>query len=988
MWYHENPLVQRVNALLPRNEYTPFSPGEDPFARKEASGRRISLNGEWLFEGFDSPESVPTAWWNASLQHRMPVPANWELNGFGKPMYVNIRYPIPYDPPFVPHLNPTGVYRRTFQASPGGGMRWHLNLEGVDSCFYVYVNGQFLGYGQGTHNSSEYDATPLLREGENEIALMVLKYCDGTYLEDQDKWRMSGIIRDVYFLLRPARSIRRYRIQADASGLLQADWESNTPVTMELYSPEGELIETVRSEESACTRRICNIQAWSAEKPVLYSLILKTDEEWIGEKVGFRTVEIREGVLRLNGQPIKLRGVNRHESDPVTGACISREQMLKDLTLMKANNINTIRTSHYPPAPEFLRLCDEFGFYVIDEADIESHGSVEADRNPNHQAGYSGIALLANRPDYEPAILDRVERMVERDINRPCVLFWSMGNESGYSVAFEHALRRVKQRDPGRLTHYQSMHTLPEAPSPNNSGDLLDVVSTMYPSVEAIDAFLQNPFESRPYFMCEYAHAMGNSPGGIEPYWQRILGEPRLAGGCVWEWCDHGIQVGTDGQGNPIYAYGGDFGETLHDGNFCIDGLVFPDRTSHRGLQEIRQIYRPVRVSREKDGFLLKNWMAFTDAGEWLTCSYAVSVNGEVKKTGDVPLLLPPLGTQRVVPDGPVSTPGTMIRFSFCAAKDMPGMKAGQEVGFDQIELCPPKAGLPETAEQGELTIARTEAGCLIQGKDFQYTFSSRTALPMRICFGGQEWLAEPVRWNTWRAPTDNDAVFRPEWERFHLRNLIPRVYSFKPEQEGKLARISAALSLTGPVYAPPIRMKVLWMIDPQGLWTFQAEAETTPECPPLPRLGLRLFLPADFDEAEYLGYGPLESYADKKEAAWWGRFTERIDEYRENHIRPQESGAHTGCTWLQIRKRDGEALRIYADQTFQFSFSRFAQEELTDRRHRHELVSGEASILCLDHAQAGIGTASCGPKPAREWLLDKGRYQFGFAFQPSGRRG
>ena len=675
IWYHENPQVQHVNALPPRNEFTPFPPETDPFAPKETSARRISLNGEWLFEGFESPESAPEEWWRAPLRDRMPVPGNWELNGFGKPEYVNIRYPIPYDPPYVPHLNPTGVYRRIFQIDTVGEMKWLLNLEGLDSCFYVYINGLFLGYGQGTHNTSEFDATELLRSGENEIALMVLKYCDGTYLEDQDKWRMSGIIRDVFFTLRPEKRIRKYQIHADAAGRLQVSWDAEGPVSLALYSPGGELLHEAENCESGWTLQLEGVQSWNAEKPVLYSLILKTGEEWIGEKIGFRSVRIRDGILYLNGQPIKLRGVNRHESDPVTGACISREQALRDLMLMKAHHINAIRTSHYPPAPEFLRLCDEIGFYVLDEADIESHGSVEADRAPEHQAGYSGIALLANRPDYEKAIADRIQRMVERDINRPCVLFWSMGNESGYSVAFEHALRWVKQRDPDRLTHYQSLHILPDAPKPNDSQDTLDVVSTMYPSVESIERFLRNPFETRPYFMCEYAHAMGNGPGGIEPYWQLIYRNPRLIGGCVWEWCDHGIQTGKDPEGQPVYAYGGDFGETLHDGNFCVDGLVFPDRKPHRGLQEIRQIYRPVRVVRQGKDFLLKNWMAFTAAEEWLECRYEISVNGEKVRDGDIPLRLPPLGTQAVTLDADASMPGTFIRFAFIASRRMPGME-------------------------------------------------------------------------------------------------------------------------------------------------------------------------------------------------------------------------------------------------------------------------------------------------------------------------
>ncbi len=993
-WYHEDPLVQHVNALPPRNEYTPFPPETDPFAAKETSPRRFPLNGTWQFEGFDSPESAPAAWWSAPLRGTMPVPGNWELNGFGKPVYVNIRYPIPYDPPFVPHLNPTGVYRRVFRIdfpeNPEllpGSMRWHLNLEGVDSCFYVYLNGQFLGYGQGTHNTSEFDATALLHPGENEIALMVLKYCDGTYLEDQDKWRMSGIIRDVFFLLRPARSVRSYRIQADADGRLRVSWDAGVPLRLALFSPGGELLREAESREGEWALQLENVQRWNAEKPVLYRLILKAGQEWIGETVGFRTVRIREGVLCLNDCPIKLRGVNRHESDPVTGACISRQQALQDLTLMKAHHINTIRTSHYPPSAEFLRLCDEMGFYVLDEADIESHGSVEADRQPEHQAGYAGIALLANRPDYEPAILDRIQRMVERDLNRPCVLFWSMGNESGYSTAFEHALRWVRQKDPTRLTHYQSVHMLPDAPRPNESADVLDVVSRMYTSVEGIGEFLRNPLESRPFFLCEYAHAMGNGPGGAEAYWQLIYRHPRLIGGCVWEWCDHGIQAGTDAEGKPVYAYGGDFDETQHDGNFCLDGLVFPDRKPHRGLLEIRQVYRPVRVLLQDGAFLFRNWMAFTAAEEWLTCRFEISVRGETVREGEIPLNLPPLGTQRVELDVGVSAPGTFIRFSFRASRPLPGFEPGQEAAFDQIELRPPEAVLPAPAASAPGSVCLPDPDqkeeCLIQGPGFSYVFSRRTGLPVQLRFGGRDWLAAPAEWNTWRAPTDNDRPFRPEWERFHLRRLIPRVFSFRAEENGSGLDLSADLSLAGPAYRPPLRAQLRWTVDETGLLILQARVQAQPECPPLPRLGLRFFLPAGFDRAEYLGYGPWESYSDKKEATWWGRFSENVDAFREDHIRPQETGAHTGCTALTVAGAAGQALRIDADQSFTFSLSRFDQDAMTDARHREEVSPGPGTILCLDHAQAGIGTASCGPKPAEEYLLRRESYAFRFAFRP-----
>lgn len=982
-WYHENPAVQHVGTVPMRNEYTPFPPQTDPFARKECSPRRISLNGEWKFSGYESPERAPENWWSAETERCMPVPGNWELNGFGKPGYVNIKYPFPYDPPFVPHLNPTGIYRRTFEASLRPGWRWMLNLEGVDSCCYIRINGQFLGYTQGTHNSSEFDATSLLREGTNELALMVLKYCDGSYLEDQDKWRMSGIIRDVFFLIRPEKSICSYRITAGADGMLTVSWPDATSADLELLSPEGERLAEAKDCHGAWSFQVEHVKTWSAEKPVLYSMIIRTEEEWIGERIGFRTVEIRNGIFLVNGQPVKLRGVNRHESDPVTGAAITREQALRDLYLMKSHNINTIRTSHYPPAPEFLHMCDEIGFYVIDEADNESHGCVEASLTVDNHFDYSGIAVLANRPDYEAAVLDRIAHMVERDLNRTSVLFWSMGNESGYSVAFEHAIRWVQGRDRTRLIHYESTHLLSGAPMPNNSSDTLPVFSVMYPSMEAIDRYLANRLETRPYFMCEYAHAMGNGPGGLEAYWSRIYREPRMMGGCVWEWCDHGIETGKGPDGRPVYAYGGDFGEDPNDGNFCIDGLVFPDRTPHRGLKELAQVYRPVRVIRDAAGYVFQNMLAFTCAEDVLVCRYEITVNGERRREGEIPLHLPPLGEQHVDECMDAQEDGTCIRFRFLTREDKPWAESGTEAGFEQIFIRPAVPGMPVLSEKGTLQLTETRQTICVWGERFHYEFSRWTALPCSMRMDGKEWLKEPTGWNTWRAPTDNDAVFRKTWERFHLNSPVPRVYSIRAAEQGHHVCIDAELSLGGPGYRPMIRLGIRWTIDADGKCVLKADASLADECPPLPRLGLRFFLNPEFSRAEYLGYGPLESYSDKHEADWWGRFSEKIDGCREFHIRPQESGAHDGCTFLKVLGDAQQHLTISADRTFSFSLSRYSQEALTEARHRQDLQPSDASILCLDYAQSGIGSASCGPKPADEFLLMDRRYAFRFALCP-----
>lgn len=992
-WVHENPAVLHLGTLEPRNEFTPFAPGQDPFGPKEQSALRVPLNGLWDFTPFDSPEAAPDEWWLAEPVRKMPVPGNWEMNGYGRPVYVNIRYPIPYDPPFVPRRNPTGVYRRSFQAALRPGVRWLLNFEGVDSCFYVCVNGRFLGYSQGTHNTSEFDATPLLREGANELAVMVLKWCDGTYLEDQDKWRMSGIIRDVFFLLREEHQIRKYRITSRLRGggcLLSVEWEAETPVTLELSDPDGHPLAAAERKDGRHVFRLDEPRLWSAENPRLYSLVLKTREEVIGERVGLRAVEVRNGVFLVNGRPVKLRGVNRHESHPETGACVTREDMLKDLLLMKRYNINAIRTSHYPPDAAFLRLCDELGFYVVDEADVESHGSVEASLTTDHGFDYSGIALLANRPDYEEAILDRIRCMVERDINRPCVIFWSMGNESGYSLAFEHALRWVGRRDPSRLRHYQSIHMLKGAPVPNESADVLDMVSVMYPSLAQIGDFLDNVNETRPYFMCEYAHAMGNGPGGAEAYWRKIYENPRLIGGCVWEWCDHGIRTGTEPDGTPVYRYGGDFGEENHDGNFCIDGLVFPDRTPHRGLLEIGQVYRPVRVEKKAGGrFLLRNMLSFTAAEEVLSCRYEITRNGDLCSAGRISLSLPPLRTQELrIPD-PAPGDGCFIRFIFESLKDTAWRKRGEPVCFDQLVLSPPRPR-PEDCPPsgaGSLSVLESRDRILISGNGFEYRISRETGLPDSLVLNGKTLLTAPVRWNCWRAPTDNDSPFRPQWERFRLADLVPRVYDLKTACRSGAVTVRASASLGWQSHIPLARLSFRLTISADGCLDLDARVQIADERPPLPRFGLLLRLPASLDRAEYLGFGPYESYPDKREATWWGAFAEKADAAREKHIRPQESGAHTGCVRLAVLG-DGAGLRITSPEPFSFRLTHYAQEAETAARHRDELRPEADTFLLLDRAQAGIGTGSCGPGPAPEFLLDRKSFPCRFRLEPFAAQG
>jgi beta-galactosidase len=985
--FHEDPSQLHIGTLKARSEYTPFAQDEDAFASRETSSRFRLLNGRWGFEGYESVEDLPKDWLTRPVSGTMPVPGNWELNGFGKPMYVNIQYPFPYDPPYMPLKNPAGVYRHTFTATPSDKMRWTLCFEGVDSCYYLYINQQFVGYSQVTHNPSEFDITPYLVEGENTLTLLVLKWCDGSYLEDQDKWRMSGIIRDVYLLRRPAAALRDFHIRttlAASAANVEVWLDSPSAVTITLFNPDGRMLESAAATEGKVTFHIEHPMLWNAEKPVLYRLTLEAAGEKIGETFGVRSVTVQDGVLMLNGAPIKLYGVNRHESDPVTGACVTREQTRKDLLLMKQHNINAIRTSHYPDMPAFYRLCDELGFYVIDEADVESHGSVDASLSTDNNGDYSGIALIANRPDYRDAICDRIEGMAQRDKNRTCVLAWSLGNESGYSTALEQAARRLHQIDPTRLVHYQSMHQL--ADMPPASDEPLDFESHMYMSPENLEQRLRDPTEKRPLVLCEYCHAMGNGPGDLEAYWQLFNREPRLAGGCVWEWCDHGIAMGHTAEGKVKYGYGGDFDEPIYDGNFCIDGLVYPDRTPHTGLLELKNVYRPVRVIHLGGAcFRLESKLSFIAAEERLKCIYEYSVMGTVLEKGEVPLRLPPLGSQEIILPcaQEVSKPGAAVRFILLAREDSPWGRAGDEVGFDQWMLTPAAMEAEPPAEGSALKVTADQHTVNILGDDFCYQIDTHSGLPCKMDYKGQTLLTRPMEYNLYRAPTDNDQAVRPSWDRFHWKHLEPRVYGQQIHTDEHGSCVETELSLGWYSHIPTIRLHTVLNISNGGEVSITLRVKVAQQRPSLPRFGLRLFMPKAFEQVSYLGYGPHESYEDKRQASYWGLFNATVTDLHEDYIKPQENGSHCGCAWLKLSGVQTQ-LHVRAGNPFSFNLSHFTQEDLMTHRHNHELTPLDETVFCLDYRSSGIGSASCGPVLAKAYQICETQFECNFLLSPS----
>lgn len=972
MLYHEDPDNLHINTLERHCYFIPFGKNQNPFSNRENSECFELLNGDWDFCYYESIVDMEDDFISVIFEKKIPVPSNWQLQGYDRLQYTNARYPIPYDPPYVPDDIPVGVYQREYMYCPDGTDKI-LVFEGVDSCVYLYVNDGFAGYSQVSHCTSEFDITPFLKEGSNIITAAVLKWCDGTYFEDQDKFRMSGIFRDVYVLSRPHKRLLDYRVKT----LLSEDFKSAelmfTPFGIHtdcmLSDKNGNIIAEFSAEDGkAVSVHIDSPFLWSSEKPCLYDLVICTSEEKIGEKVGFRDISAKNGVLKINGVPVKFKGVNRHDSYPDTGAYASKDQMIKDITLMKKYNINGVRTSHYPNSPLFYQLCDKYGLYVIDEGDMESHGCVDVynDLKWSAKKPYNGIALLASDPRFKKAITDRAEALVKRDINRPCVIFWSLGNESGYGTNMLAAGELVKSLDDTRLLHYESTHKLD-----NTSEKILDVVSKMYTPPEEMKKVADSDSENRPFLLCEYCLAMGNGPGDLEDYHSAFYSDERFCGGFVWEWCDHAGILGYTENGNPKYGYGGDFGEAHHDGNFCMDALTYPDRRPHTGLLELKQVYRPVRVKKgcAPDLFVFESMLEFENAGDILDCRYEITFDGGVFAEGKIDFSLPPRGNTEVHVSEAAECyeKNAYIRFIFITKNDTLYCEKGYEVCFDQIELLFFERETQNSSEATGVTLQNDVFYVYISAEDTEYRFNKRISAFDSIKISGKELLDRPLEYNFFRAPIDND-VMKNDWYSAHLNDHNVKNYGVSAEITPKGAVISLKQSFVWNMYQPIAYMYVQYIIS-SGDLDIKCRAEFSNKVTFLPRFGIRLFMPKSFDRVEYFGYGPYESYIDKHQADYMGNFSAQIGEMHEDYVRPQENSSHYGCKHMTVS--DGETeVRFTSSEDFSFNASEYTQEELAEKRHNFELEKCGSSVICVDHMMAGVGSAVCGPALAEKYRL------------------
>ena len=1017
--YYEDLRILHHNTLPNRAYYIPASRRLDgPPEQRERSDRMQLLNGQWSFRWYPSVREVREPFYGPDHPLEgfgtIPVPGCWQIYGYDRHQYTNIRYPFPADPPYVPQDNPCGAYVRWFQyQKEEDAPRAFLNFEGVSSCFYLWVNGQYVGYSQVSHSTSEFDVTEFLHNGQNMLAVLVLKWCDGSYLEDQDMFRMNGIFRDVYLLKRPTEGIFDYFMTTglqDRDGLLEIQikfFGGAVPVKITLYDANGKTAETEALQPLAgnglyqyrAELSVSPCRLWNAESPYLYTIVLETGHEVITDRIGFREIHTRNNQVWLNGTPIKFRGVNRHDSDPVTGYTISVEQARRDLELMKRHNFNAIRTSHYPNAPWFYQLCDQYGFYVIDEADHESHGASELYCSQNdswamHVEHWN--EPFADNPDFLEATMDRTQRCVHRDKNRPCVLVWSMGNESAYGCCFEAALAWTKGFDPRRLTHYESAQYRSSKKKYDYSN--IDLYSMMYPSFEQIQAYLDNA-PDKPFLMCEYAHSMGNGPGDLEDYFQLIERNEPMCGGFVWEWCDHAIYKGKAANGKPIYFYGGDHGEYPHDGNFCLDGLVYPDRTPHTGLLEYQNVYRPARVTAycQKTGKLsLHNHLDFTDLGDAVSLTWEVTCDGAVAAAGQISReqlgVIPPHGDGTVTLPVPVPACGKcFLKIRFLQKTSSELIPAGYLLGVDELPLensdgrnqyaaallaAPNRSGGSlEVTEHGDFLTIRNER--------INYVYNRRTGLFTRMNCSGQHFLTRPMEVNIWRAPTDNDRKLKLDWLSAHYDKSVTRAYRTDCRTENGVIKLVSGLSISAISVQRFLDIRAGWTVFPNGVIDLSMRAERNTEFPELPRFGLRLFLPPELNRARYYGLGPYESYVDKHRASSHGIYSAPVSRLHEDYIRPQENGSHFDCDYVEIM---GDEARFTAvsGTAFSFSASPFTQEELTEKAHNYELVPCGDTVLCLDCAQNGIGSESCGPRLLPQYRLDGGQFLFQIRLIPA----
>ncbi len=953
---------------------------------REGSPYYRSLNGQWKFFWVSKPADRPLDFYKPAFDvtswKEITVPGNWQMQGYDVPIYVNIKYPFKKDPPYIPaEFNPVGSYRRTFTVPQGwDGRQVFLHFAGVESAFYVWVNGTRVGLGKDSRTPVEFNITPHLRSGENTIAVQVYRWCDGSYLEDQDFWRLSGIYRDVYLFSTPGVHIRDFEVNAS----LSADYTkalftvvsrvrnygttamANPAVEVTLIEGDTVVARTIEVGKDGIAYLAPGAEAivpvsgvvaapklWTAETPHLYRVLLTLRDaggnaiEYEQCRFGFREVVVRGGQLLVNGKPILIKGVNRHEHDPDLGHVMTDASMIQDIRLMKQHNINTVRTCHYPNVPRWYELCDRYGLYVIDEANVESHG-----------IGYAPDQTLANRPEWLPAHMDRVQRMVERDKNHPSVIIWSLGNEAGDGTNFQAMSEWVHRRDPGRPVHYEragrAAHT--------------DIVCPMYSRINTLLEYA-SVRRDRPFIMCEYAHAMGNSVGNLQDYWDVIEAHDQLQGGSIWDWVDQGFRRKT-ADGRTYFAYGGNYGEPDTDTNFCCNGLVLPDRTVTPKTQEVKKVYQSIKFKlvNGKNGALklrIRDAYFFTSLQPFLF-RWTLQQDGQEVQTGSLPALTtrPGDSIEVVIPARKVKPdPATEYHLTVTAElRDRTlWADAGHVVAAEQFALPWTEHRLPSLATQLP-PVSQDERGTTVRlfGPEWQITFDRSTGLMTSWTDHGEQRIVEGLTPRFWRAPTDNDFG-----NKMNARCAIWRAASQKRTVASfNVERLSpSAVRVTAVHVLADTAARTTTSMTVHGNGDVLVDFRVVPisaHLPEMPRVGMSMQVPVSAQNIEWYGRGPQETYADRKTSAFVGRYTGTVDEQLFPYVSPQESGYHTDTRWVALTDARGSGLLATGVGLVSFSALPYTAEDLTQRSrgtmYPTELVPRPYVTWYIDLGQMGVG--------------------------------
>ena len=989
----ENHQIDGINRMPARAHFLTFQSKEKALLNNNRYTHAFkNLNGVWKFMFLDAPEYSPEGFFNSDFDvtkmDDITVPGNWQLQGYGKMHYSDLWYNFPINPPYVPTENPTGIYKRTFFVEESyRDKKIIIRFCGVDSAYHLWINGKEVGYSKVARNESEFDITDIIRVGEeNDVTVRVYQWSDGTYLEDQDMWWESGIFRDVELIGVPKDGINDYKVIADLddeykNGIFKVEAFLRTTkevnVTFELVDAGENTVFTktvVAKEGKACIDEvIADVNHWTAETPYLYKLFMTVEDdgqivEVIPQNVGFRNIRLNGETFLVNGVAIKFKGVNRHDYSPQNGRVVSREEIEKDIILMKQFNINAIRTSHYPNSYYLYDLCDEYGMYLIAETDLECHGfELTGD-----------YKWITDDPSWELAYVSRMTRMIERDKNHPAIIFWSLGNESAFGCNFRKMTDVAHEMDPTRLVHYEGDFDVESA----------DVYSTMYTWIEnPKKPYLMKDIiekSKKPHVHCEYCHAMGNGPGNLKDYQDLVYAHDKLQGGFVWEWFDHGIESFTE-SGEKYYRYGGDFGDDPSNKDFCIDGLIMPDRTPSPGLYEYKKVIEPITttaVDIQKGIINLLSRYDFANLDRF-NLVYKVMEDDVILQTGfmAVPSIEARANKDITLPydlSAIKVKPGAhyYVNISYQLREDTSYASSGHELATAQFELPLYKEGIVVRPE-GILNVEKEHTTLHVKGANFSLDFNLVNGNLMNIVRDGMQVLSKGPRLTLWRAPISNDMEIIDKLKKVYFLHLEHEVVmNIDYHMEGNILKVEVDTINSTTNSAWHFKTKYVYTVCPSG--DILIDVEGTPsgrvDLAPdmLPRIGVSMHLDKSMEHVRYFGMGPGENYADSKEAAQMGLYANTVDGLFTNYVIPQENGNHMGCKWVSMTNDRGMGLLASTEGDFNFSASWYEDKELDDAKHTCDLVKRDYIIFNVDYKQNALGTNSCG-----QWQLDKYRAKF-----------